>query len=69
MLFLCVTCLHEAAFDVNGHWEEVDEEKSQDCPIELNDLLDADSKQSYRQTQTQQAQDKYELVAVDVSDL
>jgi len=27
-LFLCVTCLHEAAFDVNGHWEEVDEEKS-----------------------------------------
>ena len=54
LIFVLLGCFlvrfHKTAFDVDCYWEEIDEEKTKDCTVELNDLSQTDSEQGSAET-------------------
>ena len=50
-------------------WEEVDEEKTEDCTVEIDEVPEAGSHQGHSQTETEDAQNVYDLFFVDSAHL
>ena len=42
--------LHVDTFEMNGYRKEINEEETQHCSIELNDLSETDSEESHTKT-------------------
>ena len=50
-------------------WKEVDEEKTEDCAVEIDEVSEAGSHQSHSKTEAKDAQNVYDLFFVDSAHL